>query len=222
MIGRLKTLSFLFIFISNAAAHVDLIYPVGGEEIFIGDTLEIEWEIVITHNLENWDIYFSDNGGQSWSTIELDYSKDSLKYKWIIFNNKTQEARIKVIMDNAGADYEAISGNFTVLDSALLHVSDRYDNTPKIFSLYQNYPNPFNSYTTISFNLSALDGVILNIYDLRGLRVKQINYSPLSTGLNSVIWNGTNQQGNPVSSGLYLYQVQGRKFTGIRKMLFLK
>lgn len=125
-----------------------------------------------------------------------------------------------------GWDYSGFDGKSLFplgpLDAVLAVADDRRGSMPEKFSLNQNYPNPFNGYTTISFNLTELGEVVLNIYDIIGQQVNQINYHPLNTGLNSVTWNGTNQQGYPVSSGMYLYIVQGQGFKGTRKMLYLK
>jgi len=123
-------------------------------------------------------------------------------------------------------DYPGFNGKTLFpLDSLGVTLSvdtDQRESTPKEFSLYQNFPNPFNGYTTISFNLLLLDEVVLTIYNLSGQLLKQIHYQPSNAGLNSVVWNGTNQNGNPVGSGMYLYEIRSQNFTAARKMLFLK
>jgi hypothetical protein len=73
---------------SAAKAHVALDYPVGGETFNQGDTVNVQWHIVIPHDLQNWDLYFSDDGGATWQVIELDLPPPPLRAAsgsiWII------------------------------------------------------------------------------------------------------------------------------------------
>ena len=98
-------------------------------------------------------------------------------------------------------------------------------NSPK---LYQNYPNPFNPTTTISFSLSTdiTDNAKISIYNLKGQKIKQYSIRQGTQVLNdqsSVIWDGTNTNNQPVSSGVYFYKlVAGGKTVATRKCLLLK
>ncbi|MFQ5512260.1 MAG: M6 family metalloprotease domain-containing protein [Candidatus Krumholzibacteriia bacterium] len=89
-------------------------------------------------------------------------------------------------------------------------------------ALFQNYPNPFNPNTRIQFSLPNAQFVSLNIYDPRGARVRTLVHGVGSPGTNEAEWDGTNDAGNPVSSGIYLYQLNtgGRVLT--RKLMLLK
>jgi hypothetical protein len=71
-----------------------------------------------------------------------------------------------------------------------------------------NYPNPFNPNTTIRFNLPTASDVRLTIYDLRGGKVFTTNEHRLPAGEHNVAWNGRNDSGNPVASGVYLCRVE--------------
>ncbi len=87
--------------------------------------------------------------------------------------------------------------------------------------LHQNYPNPFNPTTTIYFELNAenTQNAELMIYNLKGQKVHQ--YS-LSNDQSSVIWNGTDESGKPVTTGVYLYKLQAGNKIYTKKMLLLK
>jgi hypothetical protein len=95
-----------------------------------------------------------------------------------------------------------------------------------------NYPNPFNPSTTISFNLSneQNEPVELNIYNMKGQKVKDLSPSLChpefieGRGENeySVVWNGKDQTGKPVSSGIYFYKLKSGKFEKTKKMLLMK
>lgn len=93
-------------------------------------------------------------------------------------------------------------------------------------SLMQNYPNPFNPTTTIDFSLIADSFVSLTIYNVRGQKVKTLVNDKLQTGYHSVVWNGTNNSGKSVSSGIYFSNFDSESgngdYTSVKKMILLK
>ena len=88
------------------------------------------------------------------------------------------------------------------------------DILPQIFDLHQNYPNPFNPSTTINYDLPASGSVTLTIYDLTGRVVNTLINGDVSAGYHSVVWNAVDTQGNPLESGIYLYQLNFRDSKG--------
>ena len=78
---------------------------------------------------------------------------------------------------------------------------------PKEFELFSNYPNPFNPSTTIMYALPYQSSVYLSIYDITGRLIKSFSIPSQSSGYQSIVWNGTNENGNAVSSGVYLYRI---------------
>ena len=95
-------------------------------------------------------------------------------------------------------------------------------NSPEKFKLNQNYPNPFNPVTNISYDLREDSYVRITIYDLLGNVIKNLVKSNQSSGYNSFQWNATNDQGQPVSAGVYLYSIEAGDFRQIKKMILLK
>ena len=93
---------------------------------------------------------------------------------------------------------------------------------PTKFALVQNYPNPFNPSTVIRYQLPDRTEVILTIFDISGREVRTLVKETLAAGKHSVTWNGTNNQGNRVSSGIYLYQLKAGNRSESRRMLLLK
>ena len=93
--------------------------------------------------------------------------------------------------------------------------------TPEM-SLYQNYPNPFNPATTIRFYLPEKGGVLLEIFDVSGKYVACIVDESMERGRHTIEWNGQDQNGNPVSSGVYFYRLKAGKNTISRKMVLLR
>jgi hypothetical protein len=88
--------------------------------------------------------------------------------------------------------------------------------------LAQNHPNPFNPVTTISFGLKSPDGVTLRIYDAAGRRVRTLIDGAVPAGHHSAQWDGTDDAGQRVASGVYFYRMETSSFTKTRKMLVLK
>ena len=95
-------------------------------------------------------------------------------------------------------------------------------NDPDNYSLSQNYPNPFNPSTTLKYALKEDRYVKLNIYNMLGQRVKTLVNVFQSAGYKQVIWNGTNENGVKVPSGLYIYRIEAGDFVDTKKMLLLK
>jgi N-acetylmuramoyl-L-alanine amidase len=90
------------------------------------------------------------------------------------------------------------------------------------FSLGQNYPNPFNPSTVISYQLSAVSFVSLKVYDLLGREIATIVSEVQSAGMHLARWNGRNDRGESVTSGMYLYQLRAGSLVITRKMLLLR
>ena len=95
-------------------------------------------------------------------------------------------------------------------------------NIPKKFTIYQNYPNPFNPVTRLSYDLPEDLFVSITIYDMLGNVVKNLVNTKQSSGYKSVQWNATDNLGQPVSAGVYLYSIETKDFRQTKKMILLK
>jgi hypothetical protein len=96
------------------------------------------------------------------------------------------------------------------------------ETTPTEFALLQNYPNPFNPETTIKYNLAETANVQLRIYNIVGQVVRTLVADRQSAGRYQVRWNGTDDRGVAVSSGIYFYQVSAGKFQDVKRLMLLK
>ena len=95
-------------------AHVELDNPKGGEVFVSGSTVTIQWHITITHVTLNWDLLFSPDGGTTWEAIHMDIPAGALSYQWHVPDLSTTQARVSIIQDNEGQDYQDESTNFTI------------------------------------------------------------------------------------------------------------
>jgi len=96
---------------------------------------------------------------------------------------------------------------------------------PLITKLNHNYPNPFNPETKINYSLKEKSNVSLNIYNIKGQKVKQLvstSAGQLSAGQHSVVWNGKDDNNKSVSSGIYFYKLKTGYFEKTKKMILIK
>jgi len=90
------------------------------------------------------------------------------------------------------------------------------------YNLYNAYPNPFNPVTTLRYDLPEDAMVNITIYDMMGRQINTLVSGPQNAGYKSIQWDATNNTGQPVSAGLYLYTIQAGKFRQTKKMVLLK
>lgn len=90
------------------------------------------------------------------------------------------------------------------------------------FRLAQNYPNPFNPETTISFSLAGKSNISLDIYNMKGQKIRTLHSGVLPKGNHSLVWDGTDDKNTAVSSGVYIYKMRSAGQTQTRKMILMK
>lgn len=191
MKAKLLTLLFGIFLILQAQAHVNLVYPQGGETFTAGETVNIQWEIVIPHNTLNWDLYFSDDGGNTWEALALDIPLDSLSYQWIVPDSETSQARIKIVMDNDGNDYSDASDDFSI--AVITGISEFHkENGIKVF------PNPMVENATVIFENPGNESFNFLLFNMKG----QIVMEKLDISSNHVLI-----MRNSLISGLYYFQL---------------
>ena len=123
-------------------------------------------------------------------------------------------------------DIEVVEGQVTQVDFEMINITDITDNPislspPKHIFMY-NYPNPFNPSTTIVYQLQQAENISLKIYDVTGRLIKTIVDENKEAGYYNVVWDGTDQSGKAVSSGVYMYALHAGDYTETRKCLLLK
>ena len=130
-------------------------------------------------------------------------------------------------MHDSGFAVTKDSSEISVYDRSVLYatsINNLVDQqTPILFKLYQNYPNPFNSQTQITFDLYNSASIQLHIYDTNGSLVKTlINSETRNEGSYQIKWDGTNNQGQNLSSGVYFYKLIVGNFIETKSMILEK
>ena len=93
---------------------------------------------------------------------------------------------------------------------------------PAQYALHQNYPNPFNPVTTVRYDLPENSLVTITIYDMLGKEISTIVNEYQDAGYKSIVWNATNDYGQSISAGIYIYQIKTKDFVQTKKMILLK
>ena len=116
-------------------------------------------------------------------------------------------------------NYQTLPGNFaktpTLVNYYLADIPERYE-------LFQNFPNPFNPSTQIKFSLPKNQHVSIRIYDVVGRLTRTVLDKNLSAGSHILNWDGTDELGRRVATGIYFYRLDTDKFSQTKKMMFLK
>jgi hypothetical protein len=114
------------------------------------------------------------------------------------------------------------TARFTLLVGSDQFVGDELPALPTRTVLHPNYPNPFNPTTVIRYELASAGDVTVRIYDVTGALVRTLEERHRERGRYEVGWNGTNDQGHGVASGVYFYRLRAPSFAQTRKMILLK
>ncbi len=167
-----------------------------------------------------WNAYlikYNDSGDVSWQKTFSSYEISEEICDW---------AGEAIDLTNDGGGIIAIdNGQFGFLRLVNIQntlVNDYRNDSSTSFRLYNNYPNPFNPKTILQYDLPEDSFVDITIYDMLGKEVKNLVYTNQLSGYKSIQWNATNNQGEPVSAGVYLYKIQASDFVDTKKMILLK
>jgi len=128
-----------------------------------------------------------------------------------------------VILEVNGASCEFALDDIYWEGGGNISVNNNNDNRiPQKYLLKDNYPNPFNPLTTIAYDLHQKSIVDITIYDMLGNVVNNLVNQKETYGYESIQWNATNNQGQPVAAGIYLYTIEAGEFRQTKKMVLLK
>ena len=122
----------------------------------------------------------------------------------------------------SASDREILMGNIVNWFGVPTEIEHKPGVLARSFLLRPNYPNPFNSETIISFSIPRSGKALLEIYDVLGRRVKTLLHGRVTAGDYQIRWNGRNQWGQSVSSGVYFYRLQSGEQVLTRKLLLIR
>lgn len=162
-------------------------------------------------------VFVTFDGGTIWHpTLNTGMNFDTWQYLWTGFENKEYNIKSKAVdkLHNTEAP-----GEGTVVTQIEIKPEDLI---PTEFALLQNYPNPFNPETVIRYQIPKASHVSLKVYNALGCEINSLVDDEMNPGYQQVIWNGKDNLGNNVGTGIYLYRMTAGDFVEVRKMIKLQ
>jgi len=200
------------------AVQMKVFNPPSGLVYFFGDHL-----VVL-----NWQAPAQDNHSATLTGYKI-YRDDALLPSGVITN--TQTFIDDGVQNGISYDYyiiatytnpvgESIPSETLTADPPLSDSDEPI--LPMVTKLAGNYPNPFNPSTTINFSLAREDRVRIDIYSVNGQLVRSLVNGTFGVGMHQIVWNGRDELGRSVSSGVYFYRMSAGEYTAVKKMLLVK
>jgi hypothetical protein len=165
------------------------------------------------------------SAGEYW--IGLSPISDSYMNCWMAWGSRTEHGDVPKCWDMlqnnwVGLAFWIVTDSMMKIEGTAGPTSVDITPTPVSFILNANYPNPFNPSTTISFSLTQSAQTRLEIYNLKGQKVKTLCNTNLNSGDHQYVWNGTDEQGKKAGSGVYFYKLSSGSQSSMKKMIMMK
>jgi len=157
-------------------------------------------------------LFYSSNFGKTWNEHKL--LQGNLNGRDLVFVDNKHGW---LLCDDGKVFYTNNNGGLI----SEVYLNDDME-LPNSIMLFQNYPNPFNPTTRITYSLPENSFVSLKIYDILGREIKSLIASEIVAGNHSIEWNGSDNFGNKVASGTYIYKFSVGTFFSVKKMLLIK
>jgi len=192
----------------------------------INNTLVFSWEPSI--DVDGDELIYSISGMDQLTGISADsIAAEIYSISYMDLAEMMQENELSVMtgtwmVSAQDEEYEVDSEDSPELTIDASQLSLDLIGLPTVFALHQNYPNPFNPTTTLRYDLPEDAKVTIAIYDLMGRSIRLLVNSHQTSGYRFVQWDATNNLGEGVSAGMYIYTIQAGEFRQVRKMVLLK
>jgi hypothetical protein len=193
---------------------IDNIFPGIPQQLvasFSGEVVDLDWVHSEAEDLSHYNLYRQNviaGGSATIISTETNFYSDNV--------NQSGEFEYWVTAVD-------VSGNESdPSNAAMVTLGVEEGVIPMEFALLQNYPNPFNPSTQIMYTLPKTSAVEIVIYDMLGSKVRTLFSGSQDAGYKNVLWNATNEKGDPVSAGMYIYTIEANGFFASKKMILLK
>ena len=172
----------------------------------LSDSLRFEWSESL--DVDGDDVSYRLLGYEDLSFLSMeDFASEN--YKTWAFKDIVSQLQDPLQILSGYWRVEATDGSITVMSDALngkLFI-DGIGLIPEEWGIKQSYPNPFLAFTTIEYDVPSDEKIVIKIYNLKGQAIKTLVNQEVSAGYQTVIWDGTNDSGDEVSSGIYFCQI---------------
>jgi beta-lactamase superfamily II metal-dependent hydrolase len=200
--------------------QVTVVGPNGGEVFSEGSEDTIRWIATDNVGVDSVSIYYSTDHGATFPFIIVTGQPNDSLYVWTVPDTPSDSCIVKIVAYDTSHNtaQDASDSSFSITSQI------GTGTIPEVagFGLLQNYPNPFNPMTRIEFSLDEQARVYVRIYDISGKVVRTLLQQTMSIGRHSALWNGEDEHGRPVASGVYVCRLETQDKTAIHKMVLLR
>ena len=181
---------------------------------------------VALHSPQGTTVRVHDNTGTSADSISTNYdaiTAPSGPGSMSDFNGEDAQGNWYLsVVDGGNGDVGTVEEICLIITYGLTATDVADGSVPRSFELHPNRPNPFNPTTSISFDVPKASHVRLGVYNTGGRLIKTLVNETMQAGSRQILWDGKNESGHSVSSGLYFYKIEADGFTETRKMTLIR
>ena len=197
---------------NNGPSGLYLRYQIATQdELYSSETYSIMLSRTDT-NIESFTEIFTEtlneNNANVWQERAVVILNIQYSNVYIAFRHHSSSDQFILKLDNVAIEYTLNEGGD--------------DPLPIKTNLLANYPNPFNPTTTISFDNATEGNVTIEIFNIRGQRIKTLVNDSFDSGTHSIVWDGRDDNDREAASGIYFYKMQTSDYSATRRMILLK
>jgi hypothetical protein len=188
----------------------------------LAGTVNLTWNAVTDPNIAGYNVYRSQWENGEYLKLNLNPITETHFSDITLPDTNTYWYYVSAIFTNNQWVAESFASNKDHGNVSSVSVTDGNSIIPAQFFLTQNYPNPFNPTTSISFGLPKDSDVKVEVFNLLGQKVRTLLNGQERAGYKTIIWDGKDEAGKGVASGVYFYKVNAGNFNDTKKMTLLK
>ncbi|MDZ7265520.1 MAG: T9SS type A sorting domain-containing protein [candidate division KSB1 bacterium] len=212
-----------FTAIDRVKPEITLIHPNGNEKLQAGQLDSVVWKASDNIGIDSILVELSADNGATWQLLLKLQPQNSPRIMWTVPQVASDQCQVRVLaMDYDGNQAEDVSDGVFSIVAATRVAEETAIRMPDKFEVFPNYPNPFNGVTAIRFQIPSASVVTVKILNAKGQEVTTVFNQSLEAGEHQIYWDGSDQQGIAVSSGVYFYQVEMDQAVITRKLLYIR
>jgi hypothetical protein len=199
-------------------SNLNVISPNGGELFYVGEEQIISY--AASSGISKVKFEYSTNNGTTWSQILI--AENDSTIIWNIPNKPSTQCLVRITDNSVSSASDASDDTFEINTGVKIEEVDPDLPVPKFFSQSQNLPNPFSRETYIRYSLPIECHVRICIYDISGKFIRSLVDKQEKMGYKTIRWNGTDEAGNKLPTGVYFYRMSAGTFRDTKKFVFLQ
>ncbi len=197
---------------------VRLLRPNGGETFHVDSSEAIQWQKFYPPRCDSLSLFYSIDNGNNYTMITHGLSGNDTSYLWTVPNVNSDSCKIKIIAYGPGWQYDESDGIFSITSTGMSEIATH--SLAMTLSL-KVFPSPVKSMSVIQYSLPVKGKVSIQLFDISGKLIKTLVNQEKNAGNYSLIWNGTDENNQKVSAGVYFCILKTDKGFLKQKMLMV-